>query len=75
MLRSGEDVELDSGLPAPAGNSVIHYANTVHHDGAEGQETIIQVREMARRRLPRPEGTERLRPEVTYRRALWTFHD
>ena len=47
VLRSGENVELDSELPAPAGNSVIHYANTVHHDDAKGQETIIQVRGMA----------------------------
>jgi quercetin dioxygenase-like cupin family protein len=42
-MGTGETFDPESTVPAPAGSYVVHYANTVHYDGAKAEETIIQV--------------------------------
>ncbi len=43
MGRAGETFDPDSTVPVPAGSYVIHYGGKVHHDGAKGEETTVQV--------------------------------
>lgn len=42
-MGTGETFDPNATVPARAGSYVIHYANTVHYDGAKDDETIIEV--------------------------------
>lgn len=42
-MGTGEKLDPDSMVAAPAGSYVIHYAGKTHYDGPKDEETIIQV--------------------------------
>lgn len=42
-MGTGEKFDPERTVPAPAGSYVVHYATKVHYDGAEAEDTIIQV--------------------------------
>ena len=42
-MGTGTTFDPNATVPAPAGSYVVHYAGTVHYDGAKDEEVIIQV--------------------------------
>ena len=42
-VGTGDKFDPESTVAVPAGSYVVHYGNTVHFDGAKGEECVIQV--------------------------------